>query len=194
MDKTREAWLNEAAAEMKAWVLDSGAGKRYLDPFISVGFPKGSRGKSDSNAIGQCWDKQTSGDKERAHIFIIPTMTKAEDILAVLLHELVHASVGNKCGHRGAFKQCAKAVGLEGKTTATVPGELLKLRIKMLAKALGEYPHPGIEMLPRGSKGSRLLKVSCPACGCIIRMTRKWIDEVGPPTCGCGVHMESDDA
>jgi hypothetical protein len=33
-----------------------------------------------------------------------------------------------------------------------------------------------------------LLKVTC-ECGCVVRMTRKWLDEVGPPTCGCGTAM-----
>jgi len=191
MSKTREEWLNNAAAEMKTWVTGSRDGQEYLDPFISVGFPKGSRG-SASHAIGQCHDKSMSGDKERAHIFIIPTMTNPVDILAVLMHELVHASVGNKCGHRGPFKHCAVDVGLEGPMTATVPGELLKLRLELLSHDLGEYPHPGLKTAPRGSKGSRLLKVYCLGCGCIIRITQKWLDLVGEPTCGCGFEMVVD--
>ena len=36
---------------------------------------------------------------------------------------------------------------------------------------------------------TRMLKVECPACGCIIRMTSKWLEEVGTPTCGCGTRM-----
>lgn len=190
MSKTREEWLNEAAQLMKPWLLDTEAGKEYEDPYISVGFPKGSRGRNVSNAIGQCWDKASSQDKQRAHIFIIPTMTDEIDILAVLLHELVHACVGNECGHRGPFKSCATELGLEGKMTATVPGETLKLRLELLRRELGEYPHSGLKVPKRGSVGSRLLKVACPGCGCILRMTQKWISEVGPPTCGCGTDME----
>lgn len=37
--------------------------------------------------------------------------------------------------------------------------------------------------------GSRLLKVECGACGCNVRMTRKWIETAGTPTCGCGNPM-----
>ena len=77
--------------------------------------------------------------------------------------------------------------------TATVPGELLAARLKLLSLQLGEYPHPGLEVPPRGSKGSRLLKVLCPSCGCIIRMTAKWIDTIGTPTCGCGDRMHLED-
>ena len=189
MTMTREQWLNAAALEMKPWVLAAG-GDDYIDPLISVGFPKGSRGKSSGNAIGQCWDKSTSEDKRRAHIFIIPTMDDPVDILAVLLHELIHASVGTQCGHKGPFKKVALASGLEGKMTATVPGELLKLQLELLKRKLGGYPHSPIKVKERGSVGSRLVKVECMDCGCIVRMTRKWLDEVGTPSCGCGALME----
>lgn len=190
MSKTREEWLKQAALEMKPWLLETAAGQEYEDPFISVGFPKGSRGKSTNNVIGQCWDKATSEDKERAHIFVVPTLTDPVDVLAVLLHELVHASVGTKCGHRGPFKKCAVELGLEGKMTATVPGDALRAKLEVLAEELGEYPHAGLKVPKRGSVGSRLLKVECPGCGCILRMTQKWLDAVGPPTCGCGTDME----
>ena len=184
----REQWLNDAAAKMKVWVMDAPGGEDYPAPLISVGFPKGSRGGGANNAIGQCWDKSVSGDKERAHIFIIPTMTKPREILAVLLHELVHASVGTQCGHKGAFKSCAVGVGLEGKMTATVAGEFLDLKLELLSRELGEYPHPGLEVPKRGSKGSRLLKGECRDCGCIIRITAKWAYFPGPglPKCRCG--------
>lgn len=187
---TREEWLNDAAKAMKPWLLEHEAGKDYEDPLISVGFPKGSRGKSTNNVIGQCWDKATSQDKQRAHIFVVPTLTDEIEVLAVLLHELVHASVGTQCGHRGPFKQLATGLGLEGKMTATVPGEMLKIKLELLRRELGEYPHAGLKVPKRGSVGSRLLKVACPECGCILRMTQKWLDEVGPPTCGCGTDME----
>jgi len=41
-------------------------------------------------------------------------------------------------------------------------------------------------------QGCRLLKVVC-ECGCVVRMTRKWLDEVGPPTCGCGSAMVEEE-
>jgi len=186
---TREAWLNAAASQMRPWLLAAG-GENYMDPLVSVGFPKGSRGKSAANAIGQCWDKSVSADKQRAHIFIIPTMTDPVEVLAVLAHELVHASVGTQCGHRGPFRKVATALGLEGKMTATVPGEMFRRKLTHLVEHLGPYPHVELKPRKRGAVGSRLVKVECKGCGCIIRMTRKWLSDVGPPTCGCGADME----
>lgn len=38
-----------------------------------------------------------------------------------------------------------------------------------------------------------MLKVTCKECGCAVRMTRKWLDEVGAPTCGCGGGMQQEE-
>jgi len=190
--ETREQWLNAAATALKSHVRLAG-GPDYEDPLISTGWPKGHRGRS--KAIGQCWDKTTSGDNCRAHIYISPELTDDEQVLATLLHELVHASVGTQCGHRGPFAKVARGVGLEGELTATVPGRLLELELKLLSNELGPYPHPGVTDITRGKKQTtRMLKVQCDICGCVVRMTRKWLESVGAPTCGCGAEMHCYDA
>ena len=49
------------------------------------------------------------------------------EVAATLVHELVHIlAVGVEEGHRGKFTKLAKAIGLEGKMTATHAGETLK--------------------------------------------------------------------
>jgi len=35
-------------------------------------------------------------------------------------------------------------------------------------------------------------KVTCEECGCAVRMTRKWLEEAGAPTCGCGGEMQQE--
>jgi len=183
----REEWLDKACKHMKPWVLACADASEFEDPLLSVGWPKGHRGRG--TAIGQCWDKTASGDKERAHIFIGPNLTDAKDVLATLLHEMVHASVGTRCGHRKEFRKVGLALGfVMPMTTSLAPkdGPLDKM-LEIIAKDLGDYPHPGLSNRDKKKPGSRLLKVECVACGCIARMTRKWLDEVGPPTCGCGI-------
>lgn len=45
----------------------------------------------------------------------------------------------------------------------------------------------------RGSAATtRLRKAECPACGYIVRVSRKWL-AMGLPTCACGATMESAD-
>ncbi len=187
-DMNREQWLDVAVKELTPLLAHAKA-PSFKTPLVSVGFPRGGRG-GNGKTIGQCWSEKCSGDKERSHIFLHPELTDSERVLDVLLHELVHSAVGTECGHRGEFRKVAVAVGLEGKMTATVAGEELKGRLNRIVKNIGTYPHPGLTAADRGKKGSRLVKVQCGSCGCIARMTRKWIEAPGPPTCGCGYEME----
>jgi hypothetical protein len=103
----------------------------------------------------------------------------------------VHHAVGVECGHKGPFRKLAKAVGLEGKMTATTASKPLAERLHALCVKLGPYPHAKLDATLSGKKkqGTRMLKVVCTACACIVRMTRTSIDEVGCPTCACGGSM-----
>jgi len=70
----------------------------------------------------------------------------------------------------------------------------LKAHLQLLTEAIGRYPHAELTHSNAAKKqGCRLLKVAC-ECGCVVRMTRKWLDEVGPPTCGCGGAMVEEAA
>ena len=109
--------------------------------------------------------------------------TKADSsrVADVLLHEMIH-SCAKFHGHKGPFKHIAQGVGLTGKMTQTVASDDLKARIKSeVIDILGKYPHKEVKLIPRGQrgKGSRMIKCECKNCGCIIRLSRKWIDESG---------------
>ena len=73
--------------------------------------------------------------------------------------------------------------------TATTESDELVERLNKMVVSLGKYPHPGLDDILRKQKkpGARLIKVMCHGCGCIIRMTRTWIDTSGTPDCGCGM-------
>ena len=188
---TREEWLTEAADRLNDWIeaeTDLTPSSRIL---VSTGWPRRDRG---GKVIGQCFPKKVSQGVH--HIFISPTQSGAVGVLAVLLHELVHAADDCEHRHAGPFVKAIRALGLEGKPTATVPGKDLKKRLADLGKELGPYPHtvltPG-DYGPAKPQTTRMLKVECPACGCVARLTRKWLDEVGAPTCGCGAaQMEEE--
>lgn len=203
---TREAWLCKAShlivrslikpafEATPAWT-----DANYLDvpeerlPHVSVGFPK-TRGRG-ADAIGQAWPEARSGD-ERGHIFISPNVTDPVHALEVLLHELIHLVVGIKHGHKGQFKVAALACGLQGRMTATTgsPELVVKLKrmVQMLERLVGPWSNVGLNAASIGAAtrpGSPLLKIECMTCGCLLRMTLKWIDKVGLPTCGCGGEM-----
>ncbi len=182
MEKTREGWLMEATEIFRSW-FDEHAKPLPEQVRVSVGFPKGKR----KTTIGICHHPDAAADGI-PQMFISPAIADPIQVLATLLHELIHAADRNENGHRAEFGRVARALGLEGKLTATVPGDDLTLRLKDVLGKIGDYPHSALATRPRGSVGSRMLKATC-SCGYTIRLTRKWAD-IGLPTCVCGEEME----
>lgn len=136
----REAWLVEATKLLDAAYFVPNTHKLPSKIALSCGWCRGS-----ANAIGQCWCPTVSKNGT-TNIFICPTRDDAVDVLQILLHELIHAAVGVACGHKGAFRFFAKALGLEGKMTATyvTEGTPLHTQLKAMADTLGPYPHAAI--------------------------------------------------
>lgn len=182
---TREEWLVAATAALAP--LFEAIGETIPAVRVSVGWP-GGRGKKN-DVIGQCWPTSLSADKV-AQVFISPVLADGVKVLDVLTHELVHAVDDCQSGHKGRFTKVAKALGLTGKMTATVAGEDLKASLEGILEDLGEYPHAALAS-GQGAEGpakqgTRMLKVECgEGSGYVVRMTRKWIDEYGTPSCPC---------
>jgi hypothetical protein len=85
--------------------------------------------------------------------------------------------------YKGPFAKLARAIGLEGKMTATTEGDTFKQAVTPILEAVGPYPHAELSKKARGKQGTRLLKLQCPTCPYTVRITRKWLDKVGPPAC-----------
>jgi len=185
----REAWLKRAA-KLLTPMLEAAGTVPPLNIRYSCGWPSVRKG---GVRIGECWTSTASKDGH-FEIFISPSIDEPIRVLDILLHEMIHAAVGLDCGHKGEFKRVAKAVGLEGKMTATIAGENLKQQLIEICRGLGDYPHAelveGQRSGPKKQK-ARLLKVVCPDCEYAVRTTHKWI-EVGLPTCCCGTSMMED--
>lgn len=182
---TREEWLT-ALAERVAPTLGIAVPKIRL----SVGFPGGRRAGRGGKRIGECWDAAASADGSSA-IFVSPIIADAATAAAVLVHEMVHAAVGVSHGHRGPFRRMALAVGLTGKMTATTATPELADKLAEIVDEIGPYPHAALnaDLSGRKKQSTRMLKITCEACGCVARMTRTWLDNAGAPTCGCGAVM-----
>ena len=159
----------------------------------SCGWPSKSGLAKKKRRIGEAWSAKCSGD-ETFEIFISPVLKDGRPVLATLVHEIVHCAVGVEAGHKGPFKRIALAIGLEGKMTETVAGEGLLKRIDEIIAQVGPYPHAELRSSNADKKQTcRQLKVICKECGCICRMSRKVIDEVGCPTCACGGEMAEEE-
>ena len=186
---TREAWLTAACGVLQPLFGEAGVDE-YPKLRVSCGFPKGARG---GHTIGQCWDPGVSADGT-FELFISPEMVEVDRVLDILAHELVHAVVGIKAGHRGPFKKLATAIGLEGKMTATVASETLKDRLLHLSQRLGPYPHAA--MKPGGGvkkQPTRMRKCECGECGYTLRATTKWLDVAVPDCPSCKLKMDVEE-
>jgi len=184
---TREVWLRNAI-ERLAPIIKKAATQGDLPPvYVSVGFPKGARGRG--REIGQCWDGQSSRDGQQ-HVFICPTLADAEQVLPVLLHELIHATVGCAEKHRGHFAKTMKAAGMVKPFTCSVPSPELSAALSKIAEALGPYPHAALAIPVRGSKGSRLRLWEC-GCGVKVRVAR---DEFNATCDDCSQPFERKEA
>lgn len=194
--KTREEWLNAAAKAIATDFAETftehfGAeGHEHLRHLkVSTGFPatRGLNGK----VIGECWKAEAAGDTKSHHIFVSPLLTEPVKVIATLAHEMVHAADNGEHSHRGPFVRAVRALGLEGKPTATVAGEAFKeYATKLILDVLGNYPHTGLTPLVKKKvQKTYMLKLECPYCGCIVRMTRTWLDLSGAPFCGTRGHI-----
>ncbi len=181
---TREAWLAAATARLRPSFAAVGLTIPSTIRF-AIAFPSsGSRG----NRVGECWQPEASA--ERYHTVIVRAdIAKESDVLAVLLHENIHASLPMGTGHGPAFRRAAIALGLTGKMTATIPTPALVDRLNALVRSIGPLPHGrlnfgfGADDRPK-KQSTRLLKACCPFedCGYTIRLSRLWA-EAGLPEC-----------
>lgn len=192
LHETREQWLKAAEGIMSHWIRVEGY--EYPEKTrIACGFPKSSKGRGV--AIGQCWTNEVSADKT-FEMFICPSIDDPKRVCDILLHEMVHATVGIENGHNKVFGKLARALGLEGKLTATTAGaELVELIETNVLPKLGAYPHSAL-MAGTGVKGPKkaktyLIKHECPECEYPAYTTQKWLDSDGAPVCPtCQISLE----
>lgn len=184
--RTREEWLIQAVAMLSK--IFEAQGFKVPPVRISVGWPGGKSKKGLHSTIGQCWYSAKDGVPQ---IFISPKLTNTSEILATIMHELVHAVDGGKSLHKAGFKRIAVLVGLEGKMTATHAGETLRKVFPAVLEKLGKYDHAELDpgTLIARKQTNKHLKMVCPECGYVARATAKQNDEKGLPQ-HCGEYME----
>jgi len=186
----REDYLTKASNIILAGLFVKAGYKLPEKLRLTCGLPSKGAFGAKLRTIGQCWSPEVSSD-DTIEIMISPTVDDNQMMLGVLVHELVHAVVGNKEGHGKVFKQCAIAVGLTGKMTATTSTDTLidYLQTNVIA-VLGDYPHAKIDYTKQKKQTTRMIKCECESCGYVVRTSRKWV-EIALPICGvCSETMQ----
>lgn len=186
-EKNREAWLTEAGEAIGSLLAD--LGHEVPKYRVSVGWPSKGGTSTKKRVVGQCWVPEASEDGV-AQIYISPVKDNPVDVLAILVHEVIHAIFPTlDKPHTGPFVETAKAVGLVKPWTATSPGDDLRASLEEIAERLGEYPHVKLTPLVQiPVQSTRMLKVQCPVCEYTVRTTQKWLD-AGNPSCPDGDEM-----
>lgn len=131
--------------------------------------------------IGECWSSVASEDNH-FEIFISPKVADSVEVIDILIHELVHATVGNQAGHGKVFKHCALAVGLEGQMRSASANAELKAMIGEWVAEAGQYPHAPLTQSGIKKQTTRQIKCVCSGCDYQVYTSRKWI-EVALPRC-----------
>lgn len=192
------------------FVIPRFAAKGYVLPLnvrISIGL------QSHKSAIGSTW--HPSVGQGYYHIYIAPKIANdVNEVFSVLIHEVIHTMFFD---HLKDFSQCAAAVGLKKPWTSTTSTPELDHDIekwlfdndlewhepKLDPDNPGQNPFPflpgpggfpgGKIKGPLGGPGpqkARMVKLTCPSCGYIIRTARANITKFGYPICPDGSDFE----
>lgn len=192
--ETRENWLNAFVAATRPRFAEIGA--PLPDKVrVSIGFTStGARSKR----IGECWHDAASADGH-FEIFLKPTIETDARMADILTHELCHAAAGIDAGHGPQFKKVAVAMGLKGKMTSTIASSEWYAWALPVLKELGPMPYAVItdgQHTGKPKQKTNLLKVECPECGWLARVTAKHIlphDHLDCPVPDCGGELSVED-
>ena len=169
---TRENYLQSAIPLLQRDVF----GSKFTIPSdvkITCGWPSSGGTSQRRKTLGECWPRSRSASNVN-EIFLSPILADTVRTFDVLVHELVHAILDCRGGHKAPFRKIAVAVGLEGKMTDTVAGAEVTAKLEAIKAELGDYPHG--ELTPPGPKQkSRQLKLECTDCTAVWRMSNKWL-------------------
>lgn len=173
---TREEWYNLLVEKMRPRFSEL----NHPIPTnlrISCGFTSsGARGR----VIGECWMPAASDDSS-FEIFIRPDQATKQQVVAVLVHELIHAALGPKHKHDKTFGLMARNLGLEGPLTATRGGEQLWAWVDPLMEDMPKYPGAKLHAAVRApwkriQPSTPHVNLRCPECGYYAKTTKDMLD------------------
>jgi hypothetical protein len=186
----REAWLTNAAKLVEP-IFKGFTLKPYR---LTCGWPSRNGTGRKKRVVGECHSIESS--KGGVHeIFISPVLEESLEVLGTVCHEVAHVVAGIDAKHGARFVKVCKHVGLtKGKATEVMPGDALNLRLAKVVGKLGKYPHSALVGVRKPARpGAGGISLTCPMCACLVRISRKWLDMAGCPTCGCGAKMTKPD-
>lgn len=176
---TREEWLTAALALIRPHA--PGIASRIR---VACGFPSTFR---RSGTLAESWPSEASGDAT-FEVLISPTVALPVEVFPLLLAQALHSLPGAMSRDSATWRAACLDAGLvpadDGWKSVTA-GPAVWETFGSGLEALGAYPHAEIAAGTRKVQATRMLKLSCPTCGYIVRTTSKWL-ATGVPTCHDG--------
>ena len=169
----REQWLaafaNAARPHISRSLINGGDEEAAIR--LSCGFaPTTNRKRSDAAVV-----PPTASEDFTAEVFISPTIDQADTVAKHIIPLLAIAQAGN-------WRNQAPSV-------AAPLAELPHWAGSILAN-LGAYPHARLNITRAPKQTTRLIKVACPNCGYIARVSRTNLVAYGAPICpACHVNF-----
>ncbi len=188
----RETWLELAVTELRPFFNEKGY-KLPDNIRVACGFPSSKALSKKGKRLGECWEVRASVDGIH-QIYITPLLSDKRDVLSVLTHELIHAALPDKTGHKKGFKMAAHAIGFEEGSVGREIEVGGPLDVRLNALTLPDYPHSKLLPIEEEKKqGVRLQKLICSNVEheepIIIRATKKVTDQ-GTLRCFCEQEFE----
>lgn len=195
---TKEQWLKNALDNyLRDIFLSKGYSIGAVDIAISV-FP---RRKGKTNTVGKCTYNRL---KEDGVCTIEIDYSKFDNItvMAIFIHELIHACCGADAKHGAQFRRACDILGLKGgcngrsnsSYTSTVPNNsyedkdgsvvetgLFNSMYSHIWEELGDYPHGESNEFEGAKTKKKQVRVVCPHCNYNAMVSHKWS---GNTVCG----------
>jgi len=175
---TREGWLVRASELLLPFVRQAAAWSGVsttltVPPAVACSWPPGRStvllSTSSRHASSGLWEVTLSPSLGHEDLRW-PSVHIDEQVLAHLLHELIHCVVGDAEAHRGPFADVAAQVGLISPLAEPrVSAELAQQLHEQIIARIGHYPHRAMEQPVRRSSGNRQKRWVCEYCGKIVR-------------------------
>ena len=155
---TRDTWFQEATDLLRPLFIAAGAS---IPAKVRISVTVPTKGRTlGCNYYGEFLEDGIN------QIFIEAGESDPVQVLATLVHELIHACLKSSDKHGKAFKRIAIPVGLLGPMRSTTSSPELATVLGAIVKIIGPYPHCPLEASTGRKKQTvRNLKFGCEPCG-----------------------------
>lgn len=185
--QTREEWLTAALGIIRARV--PGVASRVR---VACGFPSTY---TRSGTLSECWPDQASKDGTW-EVLISPTVALPTEVFTLLLGSVLHTLPGAASKTSNTYRSACLDAGLapaDDSWKSLTGTEYLWETCGADLEGLGPYPHAEIQAGTKKVQTTRMLKLTCPQCGYIVRTTARWLS-TGVPTCHDGAQFTVEES